>query len=739
MGVEEDAVVVNMDTVEKTQSRKYKRNDSLELEARTPAHARDPKGESTALMLQLAFQSLGIVYGDIGTSPLYVFSSVFPEGIKDNDDILGVFSLIFYTLTLIPFLKYVFFVLRATDNGDGGTFALYSLVCRYAKVGLLPNKQIEDTEVSNYQLKLPNRREMRASKLKIMLESSHFMKIFLLSATLLGTSMVIGDGVLTPCISVLSAVGGIKEAASSITENQIVLISVIILIGLFMVQRFGTDKVGYSFAPIICIWFALIACIGLYNFIKHDPLVIKALNPKYIVDYFARNKTDAWISLGGIVLCTTGAEALFADVGHFSVRSIQISMCCVTYPSLILAYAGQAAFLRKNNDLVSATFYKSIPASMYWPMFVVAVLAAIIASQAMISGTFSIIQQSLSLGCFPRVQIVHTSEKYEGQVYIPEVNYILMIACIAITVGFKNTTQIGNAYGIAVVFVMALTSAFLILIMVLIWNTHIVLVIAYALIIGSVELIYLSSVLYKFDQGGYLPLAFAFFLMFIMFVWNNVFRKKYCYEHDHKISQEKLREIACDTSLSRLPGLGMFYSELVQGIPPIFRHFVANVPALHSVLVFVCIKSLPISKVAKEERFLFRRVQPKELNVFRCVVRYGYTDARNEQEPFEKLMLDRLKEFIVNENYCSRQDSDDEAKVQEAAQKEIDIIEQAARAGVVHLMGENEVVARKGAGMWRRFLIDYSYNFLKKNLRESERIFDIPQQRMVKVGMTYEL
>ncbi|KAL5060519.1 hypothetical protein RYX36_032123 [Vicia faba] len=610
--------------------------------------------ESTALMLQLAFQSLGIVYGDIGTSPLYVLSSVFPDGIKNNDDILGVFSLIFYTLTLIPFLKYVFVVLKATDNGDGGTFALYSLVCRYAKVGLLPNNQAEDAEVSNYQLKLPNNRAKRVSKFKSMLEKSNFVKLFLLFATLLGTSMVIGDGVLTPCISVLSAVGGIKEAASSITENQIVMISVVILIGLFMVQRFGTDKVGYSFAPIICIWFALIAGIGVYNFIKHDASVIKALNPKYIVDYFVRNKIEAWISLGGIVLCTTGAEALFADVGHFSVRSIQISMCCVTYPALILAYAGQAAFLRKNNDLVSATFYKSIP-------------------------------------------------------------------------------------GIAVVFVMTLTSAFLILIMIMIWNTPIILIIAYALIIGSVELIYLSSVLYKFNQGGYLPLAFALFLMFIMFVWNNVYRKKYYYELDQKVSQDKLREIACDTSLSRLPGLGMFYSELVQGIPPIFKHFVANVPALHSVLVFVSIKSLPVSKVQREERFLFRRVQPKELNVFRCVVRYGYTDVRNEKEPFEKLMLERLREFIVNGYYCSQEITGGEAKVQEAAEKEIEVIEQAAKAGIVHLIGENEVIARKGAGIWRRFMIDYSYNFLKKNLRESERIFDIPQQRMVKVGMTYEL
>ncbi|KAK7337419.1 hypothetical protein VNO77_17993 [Canavalia gladiata] len=649
---------------------KLRRNDSLEMESRTfpTFHS---KGRGMTTILQLAFQSIGIVYGDIGTSPLYVYSSTFTEGIKHKDDVLGVLSLIFYTITLIPLLKYVFVVLGATDNGNGGTFALYSLICRYAKVGLIPNEQLEDAEVSNYQLELPNNREKRASKLKSNLENSHFMKLFLLFATMLGTSMVIGDGVLTPCISVLSAVGGIKQAATQITDDQIVLISVAILVGLFMVQRFGTDKVGYCFAPIICVWFTFIGGIGMYNFIKHDATVIKSINPKYIIDYFSRNKKDAWISLGGVVLAITGTEALFADVGHFTVRSIQISMCSVTYPALILAYAGQASFLRQHGNLVSDTFYKSIP-------------------------------------------------------------------------------------GIAVVFVMTLTSALLVLIMIMIWKTHIMLIISYVLIIGSVELIYLSSVLYKFDQGGYLPLAFAVVLMTIMYVWNDVYRRKYYYELDHKVSPEKLREIAANTIFCRIPGLALFYSELVQGIPPIFKHYVANVPALHSVLVFVSIKSLPISKVPMEERFIFRQVQPKNLNVFRCVVRYGYTDVRNEKEPFEKLVVERLKEFIAeecllsqkmlqngqideNSNVDGAHEVGDDERLQEAIEKEMEEVEIASRAGVVHLIGENEVIASKGANIGKRILIDYAYNFLRKNLRSSGKIFDIPHKRMVKVGMTYEL
>ncbi|XP_027366952.1 potassium transporter 5-like [Abrus precatorius] len=753
-------------TGKKLSWKKLPRNDSLDMESRSfPKSSHASKGPSMSVIMHLAFQSIGIVYGDIGTSPLYVYASTFTHGIKHNDDILGVLSLIFYTITLIPLVKYVFIVLRANDNGDGGTFALYSLICRYAKVGLTPNQQLEDAEVSNYQLELPNNNRIkRASRLKSKLEKSYFAKLFLLLVTMLGTSMVIGDGVLTPCISVLSAVGGIKEAASSVTEGEVVGISIGILICLFMVQRFGTDRVGYSFAPIICVWFTFIGGIGLYNFIKYDPTVVKAINPKYIVDYFRRNKKDAWISLGGVVLAITGTEALFADVGHFTVRSIQISMCSVTYPALVLAYTGQASFLRKNNQHVPDTFYKSIPHPLYWPMFVVAVMASIIASQAMISGTFSIIQQSLSLGCFPRVKIVHTSAKYEGQVYIPEINFILMIACVAVTAGFKNTTKIGNAYGIAVVFVMTLTSALLVLIMIMIWKTHILLVISYVLIIGSVELVYLSSVLYKFKEGGYLPLAFAAVLMTIMYIWNDVYRRKYYYELDHKISPEKLKEIATGTNIVRMHGLAMFYSELVQGIPPIFKHYVENVPALHSVLVFVSIKSLPISKVPMEERFLFRHVEHEELNVFRCVARYGYTDVRNENEPFENLLIERLKAFVAGESFASQravlkdekieekmngggddeydgveESGDKEKVVVESVEKEVEAIEKAVRAGIVHLIGESDVVACKGASIGKRILIDYAYNFLKKNLRQSDKVFYVPHKRMVKVGMTYEL
>lgn len=746
---------------------KLRRHDSLDLESANVrghhGHA-SQKDASWGVILALAFQSIGVVYGDLGTSPLYVYASTFPNGIKHHDDILGVLSLVYYTLTLMPLIKYVFIVLRANDNGNGGTFALYSLLCRHAKVGLLPSQQAEDKEVSNYQLELPSNKLGLSSKVKSGLENSKIAKFVLLFITMLATSLVIGDGILTPCMSVLSAVGGLKAASSAFTEGRVVWISVAILVLLFSVQRLGTDKVGYSFAPIISIWFLLNAGIGIYNFVIHDPTVIKAVNPWHIVQYFQRNGKEAWVSLGGVVLCITGTEALFADLGHFSVRSIQLSMSMIVYPAIILQYSGQAAYLRLHPKDVTNAFYAAIPGPLYWPSFAIAVLAAIIASQAMISGTFSIIQQSLSMGCFPRVKVVHTSAKFEGQVYIPELNYILMIACVCVTLGFRTTEKIGNAYGIAVVFAETITSSFMVLVMFLIWKKNIILVILYICCIMSVEVTYLSSVMYKFPHGGYLPIAFASALMLIMLTWNYVYRKKYYYEVENKVSPDTLREIVLQNNLSTLPGLAIFYSELVHGIPPIFEHYLGNVPALHSVLVFASIKSLPISKVPPEERFLFRRVYPRELYVFRCVVRYGYTDVRNEQEPFEKMLIERLKEFMRNDFWVHTEkkqiehaeesaevkhesirdvNGDSEEGViqakEEESEREVEVVDKAWRAGVVHMMGENEVIAGKGANFGKKIVIDLAYNFLKKNLRQSDKVFDIPRKRLLKVGMTYEL
>ncbi|CAL5346583.1 unnamed protein product [Camellia sinensis] len=787
---EEEEEALNMKE-KKVSSTNLRRVDSLNLEAGKVTFSRIRSHNNNVdwwTTLSLAFQSVGVIYGDIGTSPLYVFSSTFPKGIQHTEDLLGVLSLIIYTILLIPMLKYVFIVLWANDNGDGGTFALYSLICRYAKVSLIPNEQPEDRQLSNYKLDLSSNQLKRALKIKEKLENSRTAQMVLFLVTILGTSMVIGDGVLTPCISVLSAVSGIKalhqdESAISVRVSSfdtelpgmwvvcgmrivcgvfkwvwvvcyvdafllyaVVGISIAILIVLFCVQRFGTDKVGFSFAPIIILWFLFISGIGLYNLFKHDVGVLKAFNPKYIVDYFKRNGKKGWVSLGGVVLCITGTEAMFADLGHFNVRAVQISCSGIVFPALLAAYSGQAAYLVKFPGDVGNTFYASIPGPLYWPTFVVAVAAAIIASQAMISGTFSIISQSLSLGCFPRVKVVHTSAKYEGQVYIPEVNFLLMIACVIVTAAFKSTTNIGNAYGIAVVAVMIITTCMLTLIMLVIWKTSIWWIVLFLVIFGSIEGLYLSSVLFKFVEGGYLPLAFSVVLMLIMGLWHYVHKKRYMFELNNKVSSNFIKDLALNPNINRVPGIALLYSELVQGIPPIFRHFITYIPSIHSVLVFVSIKSIPTSKVVMEERFLFRLVEPRDYHMFRCVVRYGYNDVIEGSEVFEKQLIEHLKQYLQHEHFIHEGQQPNEEIVEPVntgaipgAEEEMQFVHKAMENGVVYFLGEAEVRAEQNSSLFKKIVVNYAYNFLRKNFSRGEQVLGIPRSRLLRVGMTYEI
>ncbi|GAB4847536.1 Potassium transporter 5 [Ancistrocladus abbreviatus] len=714
------------------------RVDSLNLEAgrfsRSHSHISKVSWRRT---LSLAFQSIGVIYGDIGTSPLYVYSSTFTNGIRDKDDLLGVLSLIIYTIILLPMLKYVFIVLWANDNGDGGTFALYSFLCRHAKVSMIPNQQPEDMKLSNYRLQAPSTQLDRASKIKEKLESSKFAPQILFLVTILGTSMVLGDGVLTPSISVLSAVGGIK----SLDTNADVWISVAILIVLFSVQRFGTDKVGFTFAPIVSIWFLFISGIGLYNLFKHDIGVLRAVYPKYIVDYFRRNGKQGWVSLGGIILCITGTEAMFADLGHFNVRAVQLSFSTMVFPAIVLAYIGQTAYLMKNPGDVSNTFYASIPGRIYWPTFVVAVGAAVIASQAMISGAFAIISQSLSLGCFPRVKVIHTSAKYEGQVYIPEINYILMIACVLITIGFRTTEKIGNAYGIAVVFVMVITTCFLTLIMLVVWKTSIWKVALFLMVFGLIELLYLSSVLYKFKQGGYLPLLFSAVLMTVMAIWHYVHRKRYMYELENKISSEAVKTLATNPNINRVPGIGFLYSELVQGIPPIFSCLIKHIPSIHSIFVFISIKCVPVSRVEMDERFVFRQVEPRDSRMFRCVVRYGYNDANEDPADFERRLVEHLVDFIQQEQLIldGMPVEDGDGERANIAEEEVQFVKNAMQEGVVYLLGETKVIAKENSSFFKKIVVNYAYDFLRKNFRQGGDAMAIPHGRLLRVGMTYEI
>lgn len=778
--------------------KKPKRVDSFDVEAMeiSVAYGSHHKKEASLLStLSLAFQTLGVVYGDMGTSPLYVFSDVFSKvPITSEVDVLGALSIVLYTIALLPLMKYVFIVLKANDNGEGGTFALYSLICRYANVNLLPNRQPSDEHISSFKLKLPTPELERALNIKEVMERKSSLKTLLLLLVLMGTSMIIGDGILTPAISVMSAVSGLQGRIPGFGTNALVITSIIILGALFSIQRYGSSKVGFTFAPALALWFFSLGSIGIYNLLKHDVTVLRALNPAYVYLFFKKNSTNGWSALGGCVLCITGAEAMFADLGHFSVKSIQIAFTSVVFPCLFLAYFGQAAYLMKYPNSSGRIFYDSVPEGLFWPVFGIATVAAIIASQAMISASFSCVKQAMALGCFPRLKIIHTSKRHMGQIYIPVINWFLMIMCMLVVAAFKSTTDIANAYGIAEVGVMMVSTTLVTVVMLLIWQTNMFLALLFPLIFGTIELIYMSAVLSKILEGGWLPLVFAFCFLCAMYIWNYGSVLKYQSEVKQKISMDFMHELGSSLGTVRVPGIGLLYNELVQGIPSIFAQFLLDLPAIHSVIVFVCIKYVPVPVVPQEERFLFRRVGPKDYHMFRCVARYGYKDVRKEDHhAFEQLLVDSLEKFLRKvaldlalESNLDQPDLDsisvksrDESEIQDgdgmeelkiplmrdqrletagastseayltlpasvmsvdedpSLEYELSALREATESGFTYLLGHGDVRAKKNSWFLKKLSINYFYAFMRKNCRGGAATMRVPHMNIIQVGMTY--
>ncbi|OIW21586.1 hypothetical protein TanjilG_06366 [Lupinus angustifolius] len=643
------------------------RIDSFDVEAlEVPgAHRSDYEDISTGKRIVLVFQTLGVVFGDVGTSPLYTFSVMFRKApINGNEDILGALSLVLYTLILIPLLKYVLVVLRANDDGEGGTFALYSLICRNAKVSLLPNQLSSDTRISGFRLKVPSPELERSLKIKERLETSLTLKKILLLLVLAGTSMVIANGAVTPAMSVLSSVNGLKVGVDAIGQDEVVMISVAFLVILFSVQKYGTSKVGLFLGPALFIWFCSLAGIGIYNLVKYDSSVLRAFNPIYIFYFFARNSTKAWYSLGGCLLCATGSEAMFADLCYFSVRSVQLTFVFLVLPCLILGYLGQAAYLMENHADAGQAFFSSVPSGAFWPTLLIANIAALIASRAMTTATFSCIKQSTALGCFPRLKIIHTSRKFMGQIYIPVINWFLLAVSLVFVCSISSFDEIGNAY------------------------------------------------------------------------------------------------------------------------------------AIHSMIIFVSIKYVPIAVVPQSERFLFRRVCQKSYHIFRCIARYGYKDVRKENhQTFEQLLMESLEKFIRREAQEKSLESDrnddssseDEYSgsrvliapngsvyslgvplladftetnipifeastsedvnpqfpnppvldAEQSLERELSFIRKAKESGIVYLVGHADIRARKDSWFMKKLVINYFYAFLRKNCRRGIANLSVPHSHLMQVGMTY--
>ncbi|KAK1602942.1 hypothetical protein QYE76_018082 [Lolium multiflorum] len=769
------------------------------------------------MTLSLAYQSLGVVYGDLSTSPLYVYKAAFADDIQHsetNEEILGVLSFVFWTLTLVPLLKYVCVVLRADDNGEGGTFALYSLLCRHARAALLPPgrgaEPGDDDQVSDSKRYLEYGGNATAApggggpaaSVRRVLERHRVLQRVLLVLALVGTCMVIGDGVLTPAISVFSAVSGLELSMEKGHHKYVELpLACFILVCLFALQHYGTHRVGFLFAPIVIAWLLCISSIGVYNIFKWEPHVYRALSPYYMYKFLKKTQRGGWMSLGGILLCVTGSEAMFADLGHFNQLSIQIAFTCMVYPSLILAYMGQAAYLSKHHILEGdyrIGFYVSVPEMIRWPVLAIAILAAVVGSQAVITGTFSMIKQCTSLGCFPRVKIVHTSAKVHGQIYIPEINWILMILCLAVTIGFRDTKHLGNASGLAVITVMLVTTCLMSLVIVLCWHKSIFLAIAFIVFFGTIEALYFSASLIKFKEGAWVPIVLAFFFMMVMCIWHYGTIKKYEFDLQNKVSINWLLSLSPNLGIVRVRGIGLIHTELDSGIPAIFSHFVTNLPAFHQVLIFMCIKNVPIPHVSPDERFLVGRIGPKEYRIYRCIVRYGYHDVQMDDQEFEKDLVCSVAEFIRSggggggasnpkANGAALDEKDEERmsvvasgsmrmleedgvgaagstvgpssagaggetgvrkrvrfvlpastpRPNAGVEEELRELTDAREAGMAFILGHCYVKAKSGSSFFRRFVINFGYDFLRRNSRGPSYAVTVPHASTLEVGMIY--
>ncbi|KAM7274840.1 hypothetical protein ACFE04_016706 [Oxalis oulophora] len=708
-------------------------------------------------MLLLAYQSLGVVYGDLGISPLYVYKSTFADDIKHSDtnvEIFGVLSFVFWTLTILPLFKYVFIVLRAHDNGEGGTFALYSLICRHVNVSLLPNRQAVDETLSNYKLESrPDKKNV--SRVKMYLEKHKFLHTALLILVLLGTCMVIGDGLLTPAISVFSAVSGLELYMSGPHhEHAVVPITCFIIVCLFVLQHYGTHRVGFLFAPIVLVWLLCIGALGIYNIIHWNPQVYKALSPYYMFKFLKKTRKRGWMSLGGILLCITGSEAMFADLGHFSYAAIQIAFTSLVYPALILAYMGQAAFLschHPRGDHIS--FYVFVPEKVRLPVLILAILASVVGSQAIISGTFSIINQSL-----------------------------------------------------AVMTVMLVTTCLTSLVIMLCWHKPPIIAVIFLLFFGSIELLYFSASLTKFQEGAWLPILLAFILMTIMFVWHYATIKKYEFDIHNKVSLEWLLALGPSLGITRVPGIGLVFTDLTSGIPANFSRFVTNIPAFHRITVFVCVKSVPVPYVFPAERYLVGRVGPTANRTYRCIVRYGYRDVHQDIDSFENELVGRLSSFICydwsrayNTNSFIEDDestsdcrltvigttgfsappefeldgseqlqsvscgfptvesitdiiemepvgsrvrfsdheSETDTRPDEQMREELEDLLAGQRAGIAFIMGHSHLRAKQGSSFMKRLAVDFGYSFLKNNCRGVDVALRVPPASLLEVGMVY--
>src|SRR6185312_1713467 len=555
---------------------------------------RPPVEEPTGRRLgKLSLLALGVVFGDIGTSPLYAFRESFRAeyGLaRTPDNVYGVVSLILWALILTVSIKYIVFIMRADNRGEGGILALLALILQQRE---------------------------RLSKR---------WRVILVMTGLIGAALLYGDGVITPAITVLSAVEGL-EVVTPTLAHLVVPLSVVILVLLFLVQKRGTAHIGWVFGPVMLLWFGTIGALGAYAVVQH-PHILLAINPMYGVQLFLNDGRTAFLLLGAVVLAVTGTEALYADMGHFGRRSIRIAWFTLVLPSLALNYFGQGAIVLENPPAVENPFFALAPHAMLYPLIALATIAAVIASQALITGAFSLTHQCVQLGYSPRFNVIHTSGEEAGQIYVPEVNNALMIGCVIMVLGFGSSAALSAAYGIAVTGTMVITTLLFTQLAQMKWNWKPWQYISFAAFFLVIDLGFAASNMVKIESGGWVPLAIAGAIFTLMTTWHSGRRITRTLLRNASLPLDALLKSLAETHVVRVPGTAVFMTADSSGAPMVLLHHLKHNKVLHEEVILLTIQVKEIPEVVDSERMSVTKLP---LGFWRVVAQYGFMETPDAQ------------------------------------------------------------------------------------------------------------
>jgi KUP system potassium uptake protein len=645
------------------------------------ALADSPPAHGRVSAWKLALPALGVVYGDIGTSPLYTLTECFhgDHAVAPTPaNVLGVISLVFWALTFTVTIKYLVFILRADNEGEGGILALLALA--------LPKKTPPPAVGSTPPGSTTGVQSKRAMGLLVLL-------------VLFGAALLYGDGVITPAISVLSAIEGL-EIATTALKPAVLPLTVFTLLALFLVQRRGTAGIGRVFGPVMLLWFTTIGVLGAAQ-IARDPRILFAVSPTHAIHFFAENHLHGFFVLGGVVLAITGAEALYADMGHFGPGPIRRSWFLVVFPALFLSYFGQGSLLLQRPALANNPFYALVPAWALYPMVVLATAATVVASQALISGAYSLTQQAVQLGYFPRITIVHTSKETEGQIYVPEINTLLLCACIGLVLSFKSSSALAAAYGIAVTGTMAITTITYFFVVTKTWRWPLWRAIPLCAAFLVVDVAFFAATSTKLLEGGWFPLLLASAVFVVMTTWHTGRRYLAQSMADAAFPMDLFLKDLAEHKPVRVKGTAVFMASNANGVPPVLLHYLKHSQTLHEQVVLLTVIGLHVPEAHADDGV---GADPLGQNFFRVTVKYGFMQTPDIPRALAECSLKGVPISVDRVSY---------------------------------FLGRETLLPSGDARMqpWRKRL----FSFIARNAVPATAYFGLPPGRVVELGMQIRL